>query len=755
MFTAGYRAADLVDASGAPFVMAVLYPANEPEGQVRIGPFGLEAAAGAPPAAGSFPLVVISHGSGGSHLTLRTLARYLAARGFVVAMPEHPGNTFRDKSVEGTVANLIARPKLIRTVIDWCFADAQLGPALLPDRVAVIGHSLGAFSALAAAGGRATSFPWESEDGEAHAIDSGKDERIKALVLLAPAVMWFWRRASLSDVDAPILMLAAEHDEYAPPFHAQIVADALRERHALRRRVVAGAGHFSFLSSFPAVMSGPHFAPSQDPPGFDRARFHDELFPEIAAFLSAAAADGAAPAGEPASRSAALDRRLLDALEPALRRLEGGFRALPAAAPSALDVAAAATVLDTVAERLRDNYPYFHPLYAGQMLKPPHPLARTAYALAMWINPNNHALDGGRASSALEKEAVAEIARMFGWEHALGHLCGGGTMANLEALWVAGRLHPGKTVLASAQSHYTHERISGVLGLEYRSAACDDRGRLDPVALRRELERGDAGTVVATMGTTATGSVDPLPDILALRDEYGFRVHADAAYGGYFTLASGLGAEAREAFDAVGRADSIVIDPHKHGLQPYGCGCVVFRDASVAALYRHDSPYTYFSSDDLHLGEISLECSRAGASAVALWATQRLMPLVRDGALAGGLDAGMRAARDLHARLSADTRFITPFEPQLDIVVWTVAAPSVSEASNRARAIFAGAEARGLYLAVAELPLAFFGTRLDAMARDRETIACLRSVLMKPEHAEWIGRIYALLDAATAEVAGR
>ncbi|HLK60033.1 MAG TPA: hypothetical protein VKU00_25965, partial [Chthonomonadaceae bacterium] len=92
-----------------------------------------------------------------------------------------------------------------------------------------------------------------------------------------------------------------------------------------------------------------------------------------------------------------------------------------------------------VADRLQENYPYFHPLYAGQMLKPPHPVARLAYALAMWINPNNHALDGGRASSAMEKEAVAEIAAMFGWETHLGHLCGGGTMANLEALWVAGQ----------------------------------------------------------------------------------------------------------------------------------------------------------------------------------------------------------------------------------------------------------------------------------------------------------------------------
>ena len=149
------------------------------------------------------------------------------------------------------------------------------------------------------------------------------------------------------------------------------------------------------------------------------------------------------------------------------------------------------------------------------------------------------------------------------------------------------------------------------------------------------------GTVVVTMGTTALGSVDPLPEILELRERYGFRVHLDAAYGGYFRLiAAELDAPVRAAYEAMDRADSIVVDPHKHGLQPYGCGCVLFRDASVGRFYKHDSPYTYFSSKELHLGEISLECSRAGAAAVALWATQRLLPLATGGEFAQGLAAG-------------------------------------------------------------------------------------------------------------------
>src|SRR6266705_4387384 len=279
-----------------------------------------------------------------------------------------------------------------------------------------------------------------------------------------------------------------------------------------------------------------------------------------------------------------LDQEGLPAFWEAIKRLDASYSELPGYESKAPGIERLADTLNATAERLQDNYPYFHPLYAGQMLKPPHPVARLAYALAMWINPNNHALDGGRATSAMEKEAVAEIAGMFGWKNFLGHLCGGGTMANLEALWVAGHLSPGK-ILASEQAHYTHGRISSVLQLPFESLPCDARGRMDVHALTKRMERGGVGTVVATMGTTATGSVDPLPEILALRAKHGFRIHADAAYGGYFVLAENLDEDAGRAFARIGEADSIVIDPHKHGLQPYGCGCVLFRDPGVGRLY--------------------------------------------------------------------------------------------------------------------------------------------------------------------------
>jgi glutamate/tyrosine decarboxylase-like PLP-dependent enzyme len=446
-------------------------------------------------------------------------------------------------------------------------------------------------------------------------------------------------------------------------------------------------------------------------------------------------------------------------LSHATELLQEQFAALPLF-DSAADPAAMASILQGVARRLGENYPYFHPLYAGQMLKPPHPLARAAYALAMTINPNNHARDGGRASSEMEIEAVREIAAIFGWKDFLGHLTSGGTFANLEALWVAGQLAPGKRIVGSEQAHYTHQRISAVLKLVYAPIAADRRGRMSIEALEDELRKGGVGTVVVTMGSTAIGAVDPLDEILALRERYGFRVHVDAAYGGYFRLIpESLDAPARRAYAVIGHADSIVIDPHKHGLQPYGCGCVLFRDPAVGRFYKHDSPYTYFTSKQLHLGEISLECSRAGASAVALWATQQLLPLTPGGEFARGLARGRAAALELDRRLREDSagcfQALAGGGPELDILVWKANAETPERASELAQKIFAACALRDLHLALVELPLRWFQpAEVSESANGAGTVTCLRSVLMKPEHEAWLDEIWERLTAASVEVFG-
>src|SRR5690606_26663479 len=175
-----------------------------------------------------------------------------------------------------------------------------------------------------------------------------------------------------------------------------------------------------------------------------------------------------------------------------------------------------------------------------------------------------------------------------------------GTIANLEALWVSRQVSPGKAVGFSGQAHYTHSRMCEVLGIKSIEIPVDEFGNWDLEFL--EHHAGDLGTVVVTMGTTGMGRVEPLHKILPICQKHGIRIHLDAAYGGYFNLLARSGDIDSNAWSLIAQADSLVVDTHKYGLQPYGCGCVIFKDPSVGRFYKHDSPYTYFSSEDLHLG---------------------------------------------------------------------------------------------------------------------------------------------------------
>ena len=401
--------------------------------------------------------------------------------------------------------------------------------------------------------------------------------------------------------------------------------------------------------------------------------------------------------------------------------------------------------LDELIERLRDNYPFFHPSYAGQMLKPPHPIAALAYFLAMQINPNNHALDGGPATAKMETEVVAELARMFGYETHLGHLTSSGTIANLEALWIARSLRPDKAIAYSAESHYTHPRMCEVIGARGVEIAVDDRGRMDLDDLREKLKSGGIGTVVMTSGTTGLGAVDPIDEALELRREFDFRIHVDAAYGGFFKLLAGedetLGEGAASAFRAIAQTDSVVVDPHKHGLQPYGCGSVIFRDPAVGRFYKHDSPFTYFTSGDLHLGEISLECSRAGAAAAALWATLKCFPLESETGLGAILRKTRQAALEWARLIESSDELRLILQPSLDIIIFYaitkgLKASEISALTERVFEALMNDAAHPIYLAK-------FNAKPNLLAKhpdliwDAPLMTVFRSVLMRPEQLEY------------------
>ena len=434
----------------------------------------------------------------------------------------------------------------------------------------------------------------------------------------------------------------------------------------------------------------------------------------------------------------------------------GAFEPHPAVAvaPGRLE-----TALDEYLTRLEGNYPFFHPRYAGQMLKPPHPVALAAYAAAMRINPNNHALDGGPPTGQMEKEVVADLAAMLGLpEEHLGHLTSGGTVANLEALWAARHLHPEKKIAFSAGAHYTHGRMCEVLQVETVQVPTDATSRMDLGALEEALGSSEIGTVVLTPGTTGLGAVDRIEEALPLCRRHGARVHADAAYGGFFALLAREGEEAPDGFPAasfraLAACDSVAIDPHKHGLQPYGCGCVLFRNPSVGRFYQHDSPYTYFTSDELHLGEISLECSRAGAAAGALWLTLRCLPLRPEDGLGPILAACLRAARVLAARLQASAQFELYAPPETDIAAFFPKAASLSEIDAASRRLFDAAMHDAddpIFLSLYRLPAEKLTARFPHLEADEDEAAVLRSVLMKPAHEGYAEHLAERLEALAA-----
>jgi predicted dienelactone hydrolase len=274
----------------------LLYPtAAEPRTE-RFGPYALDVARDADHAAGA-RLVVISHGTGSTPWAYRGMAMTLARAGFDVALIEHPGNHRRDNRLADTDENLTGRPRHVRAVI-----DAAVAAGVSAEAVAIVGHSLGGYTALAAVGGRAMNLPPEvtperraragdGGDGDAelaalaYPIATDPDPRITAAALLAPAIGFFMADGALAGVRARLFVRTGEHDQVCA---TRQVAFALRSfPGSLELAEVAGANHFAFQSPFPPELVHPGFPPSQDTPGFDRARYQDQLCEELIAWLRA------------------------------------------------------------------------------------------------------------------------------------------------------------------------------------------------------------------------------------------------------------------------------------------------------------------------------------------------------------------------------------------------------------------------------------------------------------------------------------
>lgn len=283
------------------FPAMLFYPTEEAAQKEQFGPYEMMIKKGGSLAGEGLPLVVISHGSGGSGMVFRGLAIHLAKAGFMVAVPEHPFNNRLDNSWEGKVKNLIHRPRHLSLLMDVLYQKEGLGERMKKEAVAVIGHSIGGYTALAIAGGIANTGhliefckqpenqylplcrPILAGNPVGEQLESQKDERVKAIVLMAGASIDFKSAGALDAVDAKVLMYTPSLDETALP-HSKIVELGLKEGQ-LSHVLVENAGHYSFLSPFPESIRSRVGPAGMDAPGFDRATFLEKMNGEIEGFL--------------------------------------------------------------------------------------------------------------------------------------------------------------------------------------------------------------------------------------------------------------------------------------------------------------------------------------------------------------------------------------------------------------------------------------------------------------------------------------
>ncbi len=299
---AGFRTLTILEGDGPPLDVALWYPTEVATQPVQVGPFVQSVAPGAAVAGRGLPLVVLSHGTGGSRTSHADTALALAQAGYVVAALDHSGDDWRDRS---RVLDVAGRVRQFAAVVTALVAG-QGGATIDPARVGAFGFSAGGFTVLAAAGGR------PDLDRVGPHCDAHPDfydcrliaseglrgrhlrpaaftpaPRLAALVVAAPALGFTFTRSGLADISAPVQLWQAGDDEILPaPHYVEPVAAALP--HPPVRHIVEGARHYDILApcSPELVSAKPEICASA--PGFDRAAFHARFNAAIVAFFDRA-----------------------------------------------------------------------------------------------------------------------------------------------------------------------------------------------------------------------------------------------------------------------------------------------------------------------------------------------------------------------------------------------------------------------------------------------------------------------------------
>ena len=313
----GYRKIDVQDAlTGESFPVALWYPtASAPAPLFVTGSlspcrfpamlcrwiaFEMLVGHNQPLAGGRFGALVVSHGAGGLAVNHRDLAMALASHGYVVAAPTHPRGQGNDISGVGV---WVGRPKQVSRVIDAILKDRELGSHIERDRIGLVGHSNGGYTALAVAGappspGAVAAHCRQHPDDvrfcafggaatreatrEVGHIPELRDPRVRAIVVMAPNAAPFTDDA-LTKVTVPVRVYAAENDDLTlVRHHAERLARMVPHSECV---LVKGAGHFSFVARFPAALKIVAGEAARDPDGFDRAALHEVMNREIVGFF--------------------------------------------------------------------------------------------------------------------------------------------------------------------------------------------------------------------------------------------------------------------------------------------------------------------------------------------------------------------------------------------------------------------------------------------------------------------------------------
>lgn len=294
----GFQRFTIADPQGPPIEVGVWYPTQAPAAPVSVELFREPLAKDAPVAGRKLPLVVISHGNGGSYAGHIDTAIALAEAGFVAASLTHTRDNWRDQS---GATKVWERPRHLKLLIDHMLGAWADHDRIDAGRVGAFGFSAGGFTVLAAAGGEPDLTrvgPHCAEHPQfydcrlvarlgsdfSEDVTWSSDARIKAVVAAAPALGFAFGRDGLANVRSPVQLWRAENDEVLPhPHYAEVVRRNLPR--PPEHHVAAGAGHYDFLAACPAELARINPIICTSAPGFDRRAFHVAFNREAVAFF--------------------------------------------------------------------------------------------------------------------------------------------------------------------------------------------------------------------------------------------------------------------------------------------------------------------------------------------------------------------------------------------------------------------------------------------------------------------------------------